>query len=51
MIFTILATPSKQITITSTVSQEWSQPMFECIRDFFAQIILSQPYVHENDSA
>ena len=34
-----------------TVSQERSQPMIRCKRDFFAKILLSQPYMPENDSA
>ena len=33
-----------------TVSQERSQPMIRCKRDFFAKILLSQPYMQENDS-
>ena len=36
---------------TGTVSQERSQPMFKYKRDFFAKILLSQPYMPENDSA
>ena len=37
--------------IKCTVSQEWSQPMITPIRDFFAWIFLSHPYMHGNDSA
>ena len=42
---------SAAAAMVGTVSQEWSQPMITPIRYFFAQIILSQPYMHENDSA
>ena len=34
---------------TYTVSQKWSQPIIFSARDFFVWLIMSQPYLHEND--